>query len=196
MITYEEFTYNNNKQEYINDLNTTAIALHTNSNYTPVWDLIKKYPNEISLSDFENIHDRILVPLSNNNTIRKRLSNSEKLSMYFSLLRSKEEINFNGDFVDWIENGTLTVYRGVPSNPDSNFLPLNKYISFTLSKNYAKKFIQPNWSYGGWVDRDVHGYLITATISLKNNFHIYNNGGWEEEVVVKGPLKFDKIEKI
>jgi hypothetical protein len=195
MKSFYNYIKENKENEFIKDLNSTANEIFEKKNFYPAWKLIDKYPDIISKKEFENTHDRLLVPLSNSNIIKKRITYSEKIRMLFGLLMSKENINYKGDFFNWMENGYLKVYRGTPKKPKDDYLPPNNYLSFTLSKKYAEKFMQSSWAYGGWVQEDVSGYIITANISIKNNFHIYNNSGWEEEIVVKGLLTFDKIEE-
>ena len=192
MKRYNEYI----KENFEEDLNVVANDIHKTGGFHKVWDFADKYPDQIKKNEFENAHDRFLVPLSNSNHIRKRITETEKIWMLFHLLTTKQNFEYSGDFNDWVENGKLTIYRGTPDRPTTDELPANKFLSFTLNKDYAKKFFQDDWAEGGWVDEDASGYLITATMSIKNNFHIYNNAGWEEEVVVKGPLKFDKIEYI
>ena len=184
------------KENFEEDLNILADEIHKTGGFHNMWDLADKYPEQMKKDELENAHDKFLVPLSNSNYIRKRITPTEKLWMLFHLITSKQKFGYAGKFNDWIENGKITVYRGTSDRPTSDELPSNKFLSFTLNKEYAKKFFQPDWAEGGWVDEDATGYLITATISIKDNFHIYNNAGGEDEVVVKGPLKFDKIEYI
>jgi len=192
MKTYNQFI----KENFETDLNIVTNDIHKTGGFHKVWDFADQYPEQIKKNEFENAHDKFLVPLSNSNHIRKRITETEKIWMLFHLLTSKYVKNYSGDFNDWMENGKLTVYRGTPNRSTTDELKPGEYLSFTLSKDYAKKFTQSDWAAGGWVDRNATGYLITATISIKDNFHIYNNAGWEEEVVVKGPIKFDKIEKV
>jgi len=167
------------------DLNLTADKLSRDRNWGPVWDLAEKYPNDFKMKEVEGLHDRVMVPLSNNNVIKKRITQTEKITMLLNMIR-ENNIDYGGNFVKWMEDGFLTVYRGTANDPKGE----GDYKSFTIDRNYAKKFFQDDWAMGGWVDRDVKGgWITTCIMSIKDNFHIYNNEMHENEVIVKGPAK-------
>lgn len=191
MIKLQDLIYENIKTDFENDLNNIANGLMKNSNWSPIWDLAKKYPNIFKENEMVGVLDRIQAPLSNRNIIKKKISYTEKITMLLDLV--KEEKLLKGRFIDWIKNGTLKVYRGMSHKPNKLSLNNNEYKSFSLNKEYSKKFFQSGWSSGSFVDRNVKGWLLSADISIDKNFHIYNNELGEHEVIVKGPIKMKII---
>ena len=162
-------------------------------NFKDAWKLVDNFPQEVSSKDFEDVHDNLLVPLSNKDKIKKRVNISQYIWM---MLHLYSELKITDSFTDWLERGSVEVYRGSKNLPPLE-IPSNQFFSFTLSESYALNFVQSGWNRGEFKDFDrVHeGYLIKTNIPIKN-IHIYNDAMGEKEIVIKGPLKFDSVEKV
>jgi len=174
-------------------LNEAANIVKETRSFSKVWDLADNFPDAVNAKDFEEVYDKFLVPLSNHNIIRKRVNVSHYIWM---LLHLYETVSPNILFTNWIEQDSVTAYRGSSDIPPTE-LQNRQFLSFTLSPTYSLRFLQSDWAYGGWRDFKsiLNGYLITTSVPIRN-IHIYNDAQGEQEVIVKGPLKFDTIEKV
>jgi len=174
-------------------LNEVGEHVKSSGNFSKVRLLADNFPNEVNSKDFEEVHNKLLVPLSNRGVVKRRVSISQYIWMMFLLYRQLKPVEF---FTDWINKGVIEVYRG-SSNPPPKELQKGQFLSFTLSSNYALRFLQPDWVHGGWRDFEstIEGYLITTTVPIKN-IHIFNDAQGEQEVVIKGPIIFNNIEKV
>jgi len=133
-----EFKMYKNK-EFWDDVDTLVTQLIENPNFGPFWDFKDKYPNIIK--DQDDPHDKILVPLHNRNSIRKRISFGQWMWMWMSFIGNiKEYYNNDEGFEYWINNTPVTLYRGIYSYYDDVKEDLElgleptDYKSFTFKK--------------------------------------------------------------
>ena len=191
-----EFKMYKNK-EFWNDVNTLVTTLISNGNFSPFWELQDKYPNIIKDSD--DPHDKILVPLHNRNSIRKRISFGQWMWMWLLFIRDiKDYYNDDKGFEYWINNVPVTLYRGVYSYYDDVKEDLelelepNVYKSFTFKKETAVRFTQSDWAGHGWVNKEDRNGIIYEINILPKDIHIVTNEQHEYEAIVKGPIKYKK----
>jgi len=178
------------------DADELVNILIENSNFGPFWNFKDKYPTVIKDSD--EPHDKILVPLHNTNTIRKRISFGQWFWMWMLFIRDIKKYYDNSKGFDyWVNNVPVKLYRGVYSYDDvvkdlELNIEANIYRSFTFDKETAIKFTQSDWAGHGWVDKKHRNGIIYEIDILPKDIQIVSNEQHEFEGIVKGPLKYSK----
>jgi len=172
----------------------------SNGNFHPVWEFVRKYKNVLKIDDPSSVHDKILVPLYNHNRITKKISFGEWLMclLYFIAHNSKHKKDFpkiNASFIK--NNDKIIAYRGVPIDfveKDINEIENEVgYKSFSTDKQTAIKFLQLGWAQKAFKDESERkGKLIKVEVGIRD-VHIFNDAGYENEVILKTPLHDLKI---
>lgn len=163
------------------------------------------YSNEEAEEADDNINDNILPKLYNDNIITKNINDLERIIMCLYFLQNITDIdniiNKYGTFEKWYKNAQITVYRGIPiQNWDESQgeIKRNEYKSFTLSYDTALAFTQYGWSDLNNTEINLserNGVVLKLDVPI-NKIHIFNNVGYELEIIVKGPLTCYEIEEV
>lgn len=178
-------------------------------NFHQYWALSEKYPQYLLDEDErEFVHDKILASHHNTGSIHKRVNERQKFN---TIVESFDDIARllldtykykTKDFFDWYENYDLKIFRGKPTDFFHKFTDKPKDLEsgemkpFSLDRNMSIRFTQSGFYRGAWKDEKArNGWLIEATINPKD-MQYFNNSGYELEVIAKGPLKYDKIQKV
>jgi len=206
----EKFLQNAGK-DFWDECDTVFKTLQNSSGFKLIWDLVELFPRQFDKKEIDDLHDRVLVVLSNKNKIVKRIDPGCKIFMILSMAK---EI-FNNDhlahlrdglkgisFKSWYENGTLDVFRGVSrmsdehnTNPPTG-LTENEYRSFCLTEDYAKRFTQASWGNVKKENKDTQNGWICRMTAKVQDIHIFCELGNEDEVVIKGPRNYVEVKKI
>ena len=188
----------------------TDLSRHvqTTRNYGRVWEL-KEFPG---FENIQDIHDKVLIRLHNQNRVMKRIKPQWKILMVLRMIREAyNDPEFDGDslnvnnfdtFKEWYYNGEISIYRGIPCDKKLTFdkdeskwicewdkLPditpsNNIFKSFTLDINTATKFTDTRWAHGTFIGKDKTGRngFILETKIKPVDIHIFNNTGYELEI--------------
>lgn len=162
--------------------------------------------NEVAEEADDNINDNILPKLYNDNIIIKDITDLEKIIMCLYFIQNIPDIDNiikkYGTFEKWYKNAQITVYRGIPiENWDESQCEIteNVFKSFSTSYDIALMFTQ----YGvNNIDSPYirnkykrNGVILKLDVPI-NKIHIFNNIGYEFEIVVKGPLTCYELEEL
>jgi len=198
---YERF---NVKQVPWDEIDKIAQNMLTkDTRFSEVWDLAEKHPE----FNFEEIHDKYLVPLANHGRVVKNVPMPHKIVMVLSMILdsvNKEDAAKNMDisglkykgFEEWYNNGKIRMFRGVPSKMEyesgGKWVP--KFVapdldqsmkSFTvIGVDYAKKFTNSSWVAGTFMpkEKDQNGYVLETEIAPKD-IHIFSDAESEMEII-------------
>ncbi len=179
--------------------NKVADTMRKSSDFKAYWHLADAFPEFAAGDEDSTDLNNAVVRLSNHGIIPKRVNNKWKVRMLFEMWRDMhnnvELTSPKGAFDRWVNDGKITVYRGVPFNKfskgASTELAANMFGDFSLDRNIAIKFTQTNWATGAWRDEDDrNGYIYVATVTPRDIW-MYNVEGSEYEVIVKGPVRYD-----
>ncbi len=163
------------------------------------------YSNEEAEEADDNINDNILPKLYNDNIITKNITDLEKIIMCLYFIQNIPDIdkiiNKYGTFEKWYKNAQITVYRGIPIQnwyESQGEINPNEFKSFTLSYDTALTFTQYGWSDLNNTEINLserNGVVLKLDVPI-HKIHIFNNVGYELEIIVKGPLTCYEIEEI
>lgn len=171
--------------------------------FQALWDLAKKYPDKLLNMDQKNIfYGRILVPLHNSG-IRPNPKDIDERTTLFSYLYTADDLGeyFKKigkpieNFFEWYET-PLEIYRGVPEETKITNLKEGQITSFTMKIEKAINFTDSDWVHRGYKNESNRkGHILVTKMKPKDTV-LFNNTSGEFEVLVKGPLKYEKILKV
>lgn len=203
-------------ENFWRDVDICVSDIIKDNNFYPFHDLRKKYSDVIKESDNP---DEFLVILHNKNRIKKQLTFGQWIWMWLLFIldinrnrvkiQNKTYVSKKSYFDDkgkgftwWLNNESVTLYRGVPSfilsdgteyppdkKPDIG-LEKNEYRSFTFDFEMALRFTQTGWMQGAWKDEKERNGIIYEIQILPKDIHLVSNLQYEEEAVVKGPINY------
>ena len=126
-------------------------------------------------------YDKILVPLSNNNKIKK----FDKIDWALALGYFIKNTNLNITSLD----SEITCYRGF-ANKQWNVERLNEkgFLSFSTDKKIANTFTDSTYTSGNFnTQRKFEGYIAEVNVKIKDVF-LFNSVGYEDEVILRTPI--------
>jgi len=193
--------------EFWHDINKVVKELNNSDNFYAFWSLKKKYPEFVNRKSI--FHDKIIVPLHNHNRVARRIPLLDKIMMYMTESYNAGSLSAKTliasmksypDFKTWFYEADLKIYRGIPKNTLhetdlEKCIQKNEFKSYTLSLEKAILFTKQGWAAKVWTGADEKkkdGYVFEGTIK-PYQVHIFQNEGYEEECVIKGPWCASKV---